>query len=85
MIDELRGYRFYAADMLHPSEQAVDYIWRRFSNTYFNDETLQLKKELEQLRNSRNHRPFHPESTEYQHFLESIKKKEAELIKRFPF
>lgn len=85
MMDELRDYRFYATDMLHPSEQAVDYIWQRFSETYFADETRQLKKELEQLRADLNHRPLHPETQEYQLFLESVEKKKNGLIEQYPF
>lgn len=85
MMDELRDYRFYATDMLHPSEQAVDYIWQRFSETYFSDETRQLEKELEQLRADLNHRPLHPDTREYQLFLESVEKKKNGLIEKHPF
>lgn len=85
MIDELRDYRFYATDMLHPSEQAVDYIWQRFSETYFTQETLQLKKELEQLRADLNHRPLHPDTVEYQQFLITVEKKKNVLIEKYPF
>ena len=49
MLDELRDYRFYAKDMFHPSETTIDYIWQRFSDTYFSLETQNLKKRLEQL------------------------------------
>lgn len=85
MIDELRDYRFYTSDMFHPSEQAVDYIWQRFSETYFSEETLDLKKELEQLRSDLNHRPIHPETTEYKQFVASVEKKKDGLIENYPF
>lgn len=85
MMDELRDYRFYATDMLHPSEQAVDYIWQRFAETYFSGETLELRKELEQLRNDLNHRPLHPHTFEYQQFLSSVEKKKNTLIENYPF
>jgi len=85
LLDELRDYRFYASDMLHPSEVAVDYIWSRFSETYFNDHTLQLKKRLEQLVADRAHRPFQPESAEYKKFLEHTEKRKAEILHDFPF
>ncbi len=85
MMDELRDYRFYATDMLHPSEQAVDYIWQRFAETYFSGETLELRKELEQLRNDLNHRPLHPDTVEYQQFLISLEKKRNTLIENYPF
>ncbi len=85
MLDELRDYRFYTSGMLHPSEQAVDYIWQRFSETYFNEETLELKKELEQLRADLNHRPIHPNTAESQAFQTAVEKKKNRLIERYPF
>ena len=84
-MDELRDYRFYAADMLHPSEVAVDYIWQKFCETYFSESTLKLKKELEQLTADLAHRPLHPESEEYRQFKASIEKKKAVLIHKNPF
>ncbi|MFV0391052.1 MAG: GSCFA domain-containing protein [Paludibacteraceae bacterium] len=85
VIDELRDYRFYASDMLHPSQTAIEYIWKRFSETYFSEETTKLKNELEQLRLDVNHRPLHPETTEYQQFLVNIEKKKSVLIENYPF
>ena len=84
-MDELRDYRFYAPDMLHPSEVAVDYIWSRFSETYFTDRTQQLKKRLEQLVADRTHRPFQPDSIEYKKFLLNTEKRKAEILKDYPF
>jgi hypothetical protein len=84
-LDELRDYRFYAADMLHPSEVAIDYIWKRFCDTYFSDETIKIMNELEQLSADVSHRPLHPESEEYLIFKNSIEKKKIELIKKYPF
>ena len=85
LLDELRDYRFYASDMLHPSEVAVDYIWSRFTETYFTGQTLQLKKRLEQLVADRVHRPFQPESVEFKKFLEHTEKRKAEILHDFPF
>lgn len=84
-LDELRDYRFYASDMLHPSQTAVDYIWQRFSETYFDKETQGLKKQLEQLRADLNHRPIHPQSAEYEHFLKNIEKRKTAIKMKFPF
>lgn len=84
-MDELRDYRFYASDMLHPSEVAVDYIWQRFSETYFNEQTLQLKKRLEQLASNLAHRPYQPDSIEYKMFMKNTKKRKAEILIEFPF
>lgn len=66
--DELRDYRFYKPDMLHPSDQAVDYIFERISSTYFSDATVSFLKEWKPIREALNHRPLHPESEEYQRF-----------------
>ena len=85
MMDELRDYRFYASDMLHPSDVAVDYIWQRFGDTYFSSETLNLKKELERLHADLNHRPLHPETEEYRLFQLSVEKKKNGLMQHYPF
>lgn len=84
-IDELRDYRFYAADMLHPSDVAIDYIWKRFSETYFSTDTQALKQRLEQLSADLSHRPMHPESSEYKSFLVSIDKRREGIISDYPF
>lgn len=66
--DELRDYRFYKPDMLHPSDQAVDYIFERIASTYFSDATVSFLKEWKPIREALNHRPLHPESEEYRLF-----------------
>ena len=68
LLDELRDYRFYAPDMLHPSEQAVDYIYRRFQDCFFSVEARQFVNEWRPIREALAHRPFHPDSPEYQSF-----------------
>jgi len=84
-LDELRDYRFYASDMLHPSDVAVDYIWKRFSETYFDDVTMGIKRECEQLFGDLSHRPLFPESEEYEKFRKSTEKKKNDLLKKYPF
>jgi len=84
-MDELRDYRFYAPDMLHPSDVAVDYIWSRFADTYFDAVTTDMKKELELLSADLSHRPLHPESDEFKKFIKSTEKKKQELIKKYTF
>jgi hypothetical protein len=69
LIDELRDYRFYAKDRVHPSEEAIDYIWQKFNETYFDQATRDFVKEWGQIRASINHRPIHPASDEHQKFL----------------
>lgn len=68
VCDELRDYRFYEADMLHPSEQAVEYIWERFSAAYFGDEANTFMAEWKPIKEALAHKPFHPDSEEYRRF-----------------
>lgn len=84
-LDELRDYRFYAADMLHPSDVAVDYIWSRFADTYFDDTTVKIKKELEQLTAGLAHRPLHPESEDFILFQKNIEKQKLKIQTEYPF
>ena len=69
ITDELRDYRFYAPDMLHPSEQAVDYVWERFRTHYFTPALSEFAHEQAQLLRDESHRPLHPESEAYRRFL----------------
>lgn len=71
LMDDLRDYRFYAADMLHPSEVAENYIWERFTRTYFDTAFGRFKKEWESLRQALNHRPLHSAAPEHRQFLEA--------------
>jgi hypothetical protein len=75
MMDDLRDYRFYLPDMVHPSEVAVDYIWQKFMDTYFDSETKDFIREWTQILKALAHRPFFPESTAHQRFIrETIRK-----------
>lgn len=84
-MDELRDYRFYASDMLHPSEVAVDYIWNRFSETYFSLQTQQLKLQIEQYNADLAHRPIHPESEEFKKFQQKILERKTKIMSEYPF
>ena len=66
--DELRDYRFYASDMLHPSQQAVDYIWERLVDSCFSPAACQYLEEWRPIKQALAHKPFNPESKEYQAF-----------------
>ena len=81
--DELRDYRFYAADMIHPSVQTVDYIWERLSETYFSEATKQFLDEWHPIRQALAHRPFHPESEEYKAFMDKTMLKVDALKKKY--
>lgn len=82
--DELRDYRFYASDMLHPSEQTVDYIWERLSETYFSEATKKFLQEWYPIKQALNHKPFHPYSEEYKAFMDKTMLKVDELKKKYP-
>ena len=85
ILDELRDYRFYADDMVHPSSLAVNYLWERFSETFFRPETQALIKECATIRKAIAHKPFHPESEEYKRFLGQIVLKIERLNEKYPY
>lgn len=82
--DELRDYRFYKADMLHPSDQAVEYIFERMSEAFFSEETWQFLKEWKPIKEAFAHRPFHPESEDYRHFMQRTQAKLETLKAKYP-
>jgi hypothetical protein len=84
VMDELRDYRFYKEDMLHPSEQAVEYIWQRFLTTYADGETQAFIKEYAPVRKALLHRPQHPEGIQFHTFLTNIRQKVVLLSKKYP-
>ena len=75
-MDDLRDYRFYDEDMIHPNSQMTDYIWKKFSGTYFNEKTVRLNQKLESINKARDHKPFYPGSEEHKQFLN----KQLELV-----
>ena len=81
--DELRDYRFYREDMLHPTDQAVEYIWQRFGETFFSKQTVKFLEEWRPIKAALAHRPFNPEAEEYRKFLEKAKEEERELMERY--
>ncbi len=81
--DELRDYRFYASDMLHPSEQAVEYIWECFSASLLGADTLQFLKEWQPIREAINHRPFNPDSDAYKEFVNNTLVKVRALKQKY--
>ena len=79
--DELRDYRFYADDMLHPSSVAVEYIWQRMVETFFSDEAKAFLREWAPLKKGFSHRPLNPDGDEYKAFLAKLHA-EAERLKQ---
>ena len=85
MMDELRDYRFYAEDMVHPSAVAVEYIWQRFVDTYMNKDTQSEMRVLNQLWRDNQHRMLHPDTDEARTFLQRLAERKAQLKQCYPW
>jgi len=72
MMDDLRDYRFYGEDMLHPNTIAINYIWNRFKECFMEPDTISLMKEVEKVVQARNHKPFNPGSEAFQSFARQV-------------
>jgi hypothetical protein len=83
-MDELRDYRFYAKDMIHPSDAGLDYIWEKFTNTYISDESIEIVKEIEKIIRAKNHRPVNPDSSGFLKFKEKIRGQINKVLKKHP-
>ena len=83
LLDELRDYRFYAEDMLHPSAQAVEYIWDRFVERFFDSETHRFLTDYEPIRKALQHRPEDSDSPATQRFHEQTHQRLAELVEKY--
>jgi hypothetical protein len=78
MVDDLRDYRFYKSDMIHPTDVAEDYIWEKFSEKYFSPDLKTFVLQWKEIQQAINHRPFHPTSVAHQSFLkETLKRLES--------
>ena len=84
VCDELRDYRFYAPDMLHPSAQAVDYIWERLVEAYFSPEAKTFLDEWRPVRQALGHKPFNAGSPEYLRFMEQTRSRLSVLQRKYP-
>lgn len=84
-MDELRDYRYYANDMLHPSELGIEHVWNRFSQLYFDYQTQSLNKQINEIKTALEHRPLFPESKSYIRFQEQLEQKIKELKAKAPY
>lgn len=85
LMDELRDYRFYAEDMAHPSKQAVDYVWECFVEHCIDNEAQLFMQQWGKIIRALEHRPFQPESEQYQQFIRQNLSKVTELKGRYPY
>jgi lysophospholipase L1-like esterase len=85
VMDELREYRFYGEDMLHPNKIAITYIWGKFTSTWFSEETLATMLEVETIQKGIAHRPFNENSKQHLHFLKNLDLKKKMVSKKHSF
>ena len=85
MMDELRDYRFYKEDMIHPSQLAIDYIWEKFKTVWFTDEGLSMIESIGKIQAKRSHKPFNSDSVEHKKFLAQLKLDINNIHKKYPF
>ncbi|MCV2486539.1 GSCFA domain-containing protein [Flavobacterium sp. SH_e] len=84
MMDELRDYRFYNEDMLHPNQIAIDYIWKLFSENNVSENSISVMKEVDEIQKSLRHRSFNPESEQHKKFLANLQQKMKKVEEKWP-
>lgn len=84
LMDELRDYRFYAEDMVHPNETAINYIWKNFIETWVTSEAEKVMKQVDTIQKGLSHRPFHENSAAHQKFLLDLDRKIQNLQESYP-
>ncbi len=84
MMDELRDYRFYAEDMVHPNQVAVDYIWEKFQEAWIASEASEVMKKIDTIKKGLSHRPFNEASEAHQKFRRDLQQKIEKLEKEYP-
>jgi len=85
LLDELRDYRFYKEDMIHPNQTAIDYIWQQFSTTWISESAHQTMQQVETIQKGLSHKPFNSTSEQHQTFLHNLGRQIETLQKEFPF
>jgi len=85
MMDELRDYRFYAEDLVHPNTTAIQYIWEKFVDVWISDNAIPTMANVEAIQKALAHKPFNPDAENHQKFLKTLEEKIHSLQKTFPF
>ncbi len=85
VIDDLRDYRFYKEDLVHPNELAVNYVWDHFTANCVSEDGRRLLPLVAEINRARQHRPFNPLSNQHQQFLQTYAKKTKQLMEQYPF
>ena len=84
MMDELRDYRFYAEDMLHPNQTAINYIWEKFQQVWISEEASTTMKAVDTIQKGLQHKPFNPNSEAHKQFLQKLELNKLQLQSKFP-
>ena len=85
VMDELRDYRFYSKDMLHPNQVAIDYIWEQFKTVWISSESLKMMERVDSIQKGLNHKPFNLDSEQHQTFLKNLESQKNLVKKEFPY
>ena len=85
MMDELRDYRFYAEDMIHPNKTTMNYIWEKFMSTWFDVSANSTMKEIDIIQKGMLHKPFNPNSEKHLQFLENLEQKKLKIMSEYSF
>ena len=85
VIDDLRDYRFYAEDLVHPNYAASNYVWEKWVETYMNEETQGIMKQVAELQLAVQHKPFFAGSTQHKEFLQNCIVKSERLLSLYPY
>ncbi len=85
VMDELRDYRFYTEDMIHPNTTAINYIWERFCEVWLSPSETHIHKEIDTIQKGLNHLPFNQNSKEHKAFLEKLQNRILQITSKYPF
>lgn len=85
VIDDLRDYRFYAEDLVHPNYAATQYVWEKWVETFYHLDTQEIMKQVATLQLAQQHKPFNKSSKAHQTFLQNCLQKAMELQLQYPF
>lgn len=84
MMDELRDYRFYTEDMVHPNQLAINYIWEKFQEVWIAADAIKTMQLVEEVQKGLQHKPFNPNSQAHKNFLQNLEAKKTQLQSNFP-
>ena len=84
MMDELRDYRFYKEDMIHPNQLAINYIWDKFKTVWVSDESSKVMDKVDAIQKGLQHKPFNPNSKAHQKFLKNLELQKEAVSRQFP-